>query len=148
MNVPKKPNHNARHFDVNQPTLSSKPPPDSMDSTLFFPVGSPVKHKLHGRGVVQTPPDSDSEFSRKMLVRVKDVNQPTLRSEPPPDSMDSTLFFPVGSPVKHKLHGRGVVQTPPDSDSEFSRKMLVRVKFIEESTEWDLPMNGLVHTYD
>ncbi|KAL3768470.1 hypothetical protein ACHAW5_000367 [Stephanodiscus triporus] len=76
------------------------------------------------------------------------VNQATLSGEPPPDDMDSTLFFPVGSSVKHKLHGRGVVQTPPNSDSEFSKKMLVRVKFIEESTEWDLPMDGLVHTYD
>jgi hypothetical protein len=69
--------------------------------------------------------------------------------------MDSTLFFPVGSSVKHKLHGKGVVVTPPSADSEFVDKLLVRVKFIEdhrgkaiESTEWDLPMNGLVHTYD
>ena len=75
--------------------------------------------------------------------------------EPPPENMDSTLFFPVGTTVKHKLHGKGVVLSPPSADSEFVNKLLVRVKFIEdhrgkaiESTEWDLPMNGLVHTYD
>ena len=93
---------------------------------------------------------ADVNVSKKpnQTTRRSDVNQATLRGEPPPDSMDSTLFFPVGSSVRHKLHGRGVVQAPPDSDSEFSEKMLVRVKFIEESTEWDLPMAGLVHTYD
>ena len=77
-----------------------------------------------------------------------DVDQVTLHGEPPTDSMDLTLFYPVGSSVRHKLHSRGVVQALPDSDSKFSEKMLVRVKFIEESAEWDLPMNGLVHTYE
>ncbi len=80
--------------------------------------------------------------------RCSDVDQVTLRGEPPIDSMDLTLFFPVGSSVRHKLHSRGAVQAPPESDSKFSEKMLVRVKFIEESAEWDLPMNGLVHTYE
>jgi hypothetical protein len=88
-------------------------------------------------------PEKSSQTARR-----SNVDQVTLRGEPPPDGMDSTLFYPVGSSVRHKLHGRGVVQAPPDSDSEFSEKMLVRVKFFEESAEWDLPMNGLVHTYD
>ncbi len=88
------------------------------------------------------PKESNQTF------RCSDVDQVTLRGEPPTDSMDSTLFYPVGSSVRHKLHSRGVVQAPPDSDSKFSEKMLVRVKFIEESAEWDLPMNGLVHTYE
>lgn len=90
-----------------------------------------------------------SQISKRSNVKA------TLHGEPPPDNMDSTLFFPVGSSVKHKLHGKGVVQAPPSTDSKFAEKMLVRVKFMEdhrgktiESTEWDLPMNGLVHTYD
>ena len=62
--------------------------------------------------------------------------------------MDSTLFYPVGSGVKHRLHGKGVVQNPPNADAEFAEKMLVRVKFTEESMEWDLPMDGLTHTYE
>lgn len=77
-------------------------------------------------------------------------NAEAFRGEAPPDSMDSTLFFPVGSSVKHRLHGRGIVQNPPRSDAEFAEKMLVRVKFAEAegSIEWDLPMDGLVHTYE
>ena len=50
--------------------------------------------------------------------------------------------------MKHRLHGRGVVQTPPNGDAEFVEKMLVRVKFVDENTEWDLPMDGLLHTYE
>ena len=60
----------------------------------------------------------------------------------PPDCMDSTLFFPVGSSVKHKLHGKGTVLTPPKADAEFVEKMLVRVQFLDDM-EWDLPMTGL-----
>lgn len=71
-----------------------------------------------------------------------------VREYRPPDFMDSTMFFPVGSSVKHRLHGRGVVQTPPNGDAEFVEKMLVRVKFVDENTEWDLPMDGLLHTYE
>jgi hypothetical protein len=71
----------------------------------------------------------------------------TLRGEAPPE-MDSTMFFPVGSPVKHKLYGQGTVQTPPNSDAQFVEKMLVRVKFSEDHLEWDLPMDGIVHTYE
>ena len=71
-----------------------------------------------------------------------------IRDDHQPDNMDSTIFFPVGSSVKHRLHGRGVVQSPPNTDAEFMEKMLVRVKFIEGNTEWDLPMEGLSHTYE
>ncbi len=71
-----------------------------------------------------------------------------IRDDRPPDYIDSTMFFPVGSYVKHRLHGRGVVQTPPNADAEFIEKMLVRVKFIDGNTEWDFPMEGLLHTYE
>ena len=86
--------------------------------------------------------------SRATRSHANSVN--TLRADPPPDNMDSTIFFPVGSSVKHRLHGNGVVQTPPkrNVDTEFVEKMLVRVKFIECNTEWDLPMDGLVHVLD
>ena len=103
---------------------------------------------MHYSSPRNTPADANVLKKPNQNARRSDVNQAALRSEPPPDCMDSTLFFPVGSSVRHKLHGRGVVQTPPDSDSEFIEKMLVRVKFIEESTEWDLPMDGLAHMYN
>lgn len=69
--------------------------------------------------------------------------------ELPPDGMDSTLFFPVGSAVKHKFHGKGIVQDPPKADyAEFAEKMLVRVKFLDGDGEWDLPMESVAHTFD
>ena len=69
--------------------------------------------------------------------------------EPPPDNMHSTMFFPVGSSVRHNLHGRGVIQAPPDNNEHFSESMLVRVKFSEGScSTWDLPMDVLEHTYE
>jgi len=69
--------------------------------------------------------------------------------ELPPDGMDSTLFFPVGSAVKHKFHGKGIVQDPPKADyAEFAEKMLVRVKFLDGDGDWDLPMESVAHTFD
>jgi hypothetical protein len=66
-----------------------------------------------------------------------------------PPAMDSTMFFPVGSAVKHKFHGRGIVQDPPQTDyAEFAEKLLVRVKFSDGAGEWDLPMESVVHTFD
>jgi ATP-dependent exoDNAse (exonuclease V) beta subunit len=62
--------------------------------------------------------------------------------------IDSTIFYPVGSYVRHKFYGKGVVQAPPMSDVEFAEKMLVRVKFVDETGDWDLPMDSLVHTYE
>lgn len=68
--------------------------------------------------------------------------------ELPPD-MDSTLFFPVGSAVKHKFHGRGIVQDPPKTDyEEFAEKLLVRVKFSDSDGEWNVPMDSVAHTFD
>lgn len=69
--------------------------------------------------------------------------------ELPPD-MDSTMFFPVGSAVKHKFHGRGIVQDPPQTTdyAEFAEKLLVRVKFSDGGGEWDVPMESVVHTFD
>ena len=72
---------------------------------------------------------------------------PSLSSDAPPDNMDSTLFFPVGSSVKHKIHGDGMVIDPPNNDNEFAEKMLVKVRFTDENIEWDLPLDGLTHTY-
>jgi hypothetical protein len=62
--------------------------------------------------------------------------------------INSTIFYPLGSIVWHKFYGKGVVQAPPKSDVEFAKKMLVRVKFVDETADWDLPMDSLVHTYE
>jgi len=52
-------------------------------------------------------------------------------------TMDSTWFYPVGSKVIHKKHGRGLVLNPPPP----SDKMLVRVKF-EDGQSHDVPAQG------
>mmetsp|Transcript_10639 Transcript_10639/g.23496 ORF Transcript_10639/g.23496 Transcript_10639/m.23496 type:complete len:1242 (+) Transcript_10639:284-4009(+) len=99
----------------------------------------------------QTMTQNSRAIAKKPSETTRRTSTPrgnTLTSEAPPSDMDSTLFFPVGSGVKHKLHGKGVVQTPPNADAVFAEKMLVRVKFMEESLEWDLPMDGLMHTYE
>jgi len=54
---------------------SSKPRPDS---TWFYPVGSSVAHKSHGKGVVLPPPATDPSCESDMLVRVKFSNGQTL----------------------------------------------------------------------
>lgn len=75
-------------------------------------------------------------------------NTRNIVGELPPD-LDSTMFFPVGSTVKHKFHGRGIVLDPPQKDyAEFAEKMLVRVKFSDGDGEWDVPMESVAHTFD
>ena len=78
----------------------------------------------------------------------KDADHAFNRDAPP--EIDSTIFYPVGSSVKHKYHGKGRVQSPPASDDEFAEKMLVRVRFENDNDidYWDLPMDSLVHTYE
>ena len=78
------------------------------------------------------------------LVRDKKEIEMSRVPEPPPQ-LDSTMFFPVGSPVSHRFHGRGKVLEPPMGDAEFSEKMLVRVDF--DGVEWDLNMDQISHVY-
>jgi hypothetical protein len=54
------------------------------------------------------------------------------------EDMDSTWFYPIGSSVVHKRHGRGMVLPPPP---EKKGQLMVRVQF-EDGTKQDLPANG------
>lgn len=87
-----------------------------------------------------------NEFETR-LSRVRDkekIGISTRVPEPPPQ-LDSTTFFPVGSPVSHRFHGRGTVLEPPMGDAEFSKKMRVRVEF--NGVEWDMGMDQISHIY-
>ncbi|KAL7427102.1 hypothetical protein ACHAXH_000677 [Discostella pseudostelligera] len=97
---------------------------------------------------ISTPGAPIRNKSKPIALDTRTSSRDALRDDRPPDYMDSTMIFPVGSSVKHRFHGRGIVQTPPNSDAEFVEKMLVRVKFVNGNTEWDLPMDGLIHTYE
>jgi ATP-dependent exoDNAse (exonuclease V) beta subunit len=75
--------------------------------------------------------------------RIRLQGNPSKRAEAP--KTDSTLFFPVGSSVVHKVHGAGKVLPPPESSDDDS--MLVRVEF-ESGIEIDLPVGaGLRHQF-
>jgi len=93
------------------------------------------------RKVNLKPQKSNHTPARRVSSPIED-----LRSDAPPDNMDSTIFFPINSKVKHKLHGDGVVLSPPKGDAEFVEKMLVRVQF-DNNMEWDLTMDVLAHRY-
>lgn len=63
---------------------------------------------------------------------------------PPPTTIDSTLFFPVGCVVRHAIHGQGKVMNPkPVLDDG---KMKVTVKFDQSGIELDFPVeaSGLI----
>ena len=78
-------------------------------------------------------------------VRGKERIGMSTRAPEPPPQLDSTMFFPVGSPVSHKFHGRGTVLEPPTGDAEFSEKMRVRVDF--NGVEWDMDLDQISHVY-
>lgn len=80
--------------------------------------------------------------------KVRIYTPPEIEKGDVPTDIDSTIFFPVGSSVKHKFYGRGKVHQPPISDEEFATKMLVRVQFEDEPGNLDLPMDSLMHTYE
>jgi len=84
---------------------------------------------------------------RRNEISTRGNRNNSFKSDPPPET-DSTLFFPVGSIVKHRVHGHGIVQHPPPGDVNFVENMLVRVRFENDVVTYDLPMDGLTHTYD
>jgi ATP-dependent exoDNAse (exonuclease V) beta subunit len=67
------------------------------------------------------------------------MRQPKVRKVNRSSSMDSTWFFPVGSKVIHKEHGRGLVLNPPPSESTKSLRVLVR---FEDGRQLDFPAEG------
>jgi len=56
-----------------------------------------------------------------------------------PPEFDSTLFFPIGSPVIHAIHGTGKVITPSSSSNE---PMMVNVRF-KDGMELPFPINDI-----
>lgn len=75
----------------------------------------------------QKPQHHSKELKKKIKESPKSLS---------PLSMDSTLFYSIGSQVKHPVHGEGVVIPPPVHDA-----MLVQVKF-ESGMEMNFPITG------
>ena len=63
------------------------------------------------------------EKSTKLINKMKEDY-----TSQPPVTMDSTMFFPVGSTVAHLTHGEGKVLPPPKSNDR-EASMLVTVAF-------------------
>ena len=55
--------------------------------------------------------------------------------------VDSSIFFPIGSKVSHRIHGKGIVMKPLLNDNCRSSLDIVTVKF-ENGSIYDLPMQG------
>lgn len=95
------------------------------------------------------PISNIADAQRKQPIIKNNDAIPELEKGDPPPEVDSTIFYPIGSSVKHQFYGRGTVQPPPKSDPEFVEKLLVRVKFADEGDNyWDMPMDSLTHTYE
>eukprot|EP00956_Cyclotella_meneghiniana_P033761 scaffold98802_cov70-Cyclotella_meneghiniana.AAC.4 len=85
---------------------------------------------------------------QRQQSNIKKNGIPLEKGDPPPEFDSTVVFYPVGSSVKHQFYGRGTVQPPPQSDSEFVEKLLVRVKFADEGDHyWDKPMDSLTQTH-
>ena len=137
---------------------SNSPPPNNTrpPSTGRGYIGQQQRREIGKRELTTSSIRRRSEVTSNRTQNVKPIpslTHPQRKSrdiigELPPE-MDSTMFYPVGSAVKHKFHGRGIVQEPPKADyAEFAEKMLVRVKFSDSNGEWDLPMESVAHTFD
>lgn len=78
---------------------------------------------------------TQAQNNAKRTKKTKSVDPfGAINRSPPP--IDSTIFFSVGSTVKHPVHGKGTICHPPEEDS-----MLVRVKFIS-GLEMNFPVTG------
>ena len=103
-----------------------------------IPIGgqSPVKRRSP-----DPPPPRKTSTPRSNSLR--EEKRPERDAAPPPE-MDSTMFFPIGSGVKHVIHGEGKVVTP----SEGQDTMMVNVKF-ESGMQMDFTIGspGLMMKY-
>ena len=82
---------------------------------------------------------ANKETKQSNLRRLKRTSPPILRKQTknikeehastPLFTMDSTIFFPVGSTVVHLIHGEGKVLQPPPVSDEKEASMLVSVLF-------------------
>jgi len=60
----------------------------------------------------------------------------------PPVDLDSTMFYSIGTKVKHAFHGEGkVVQPPPASGNRDPDALFVHVKF-DSGMDMDFPVGG------
>eukprot|EP00562_Extubocellulus_spinifer_P009401 CAMPEP_0178504834 /NCGR_PEP_ID=MMETSP0696-20121128/18800_1 /TAXON_ID=265572 /ORGANISM="Extubocellulus spinifer, Strain CCMP396" /LENGTH=1039 /DNA_ID=CAMNT_0020134087 /DNA_START=488 /DNA_END=3607 /DNA_ORIENTATION=- len=114
-----------------------------------LPMSQSSRQRQNSRPTRTTPTRTSAPLGRNpprsgQAQRIRLQGNPSKRAEPP--KTDSTLFFPVGSSVVHKVHGAGKVLPPPESSSD-DDSMLVRIKF-ESGIEIDLPVGaGLRHKF-
>lgn len=141
----------------NQVSTKSPPPSFTSPQATGRSYSTQMQQRSNGQRKMVPPPPRrrETEMSSNRMRNNNSAPSSHPQRKPrnivgelPPD-MDSTMFFPVGSAVKHKFHGRGIVQDPPKTDyAEFAEKLLVRVKFSDSDGEWNVPMDSVAHTFD
>ncbi len=135
---------------IRSPSVGS----DGMESTPSFrhikrPNPNDIVSQRPSRPTIQRQTHSFEQpipSIRRSKISTRGHRSNSFESDPPPET-DSTLFFPAGSTVKHRVHGHGIVQHPPPGDVKFAESMLVRVKFDNDPVSYDLPMDGLYLIY-
>lgn len=94
----------------------------------------PIKRKTYRSIEGRRQEGRSIQGTRKVPQR----NQ-SIRDGPPPSMMDSSLFFPVGSSVRHSIHGEGKVATPKPVSN--GGKMMVSVTF-KSGMQVDFPVQN------
>lgn len=104
-----------------------------MNESLDFREQPPIKKKM-----------KKIKKKKKKVIR---TNSKKTSSDSPPLSMDSTMFYPVGSIVRHPIHGEGTVIKPePMAPGD---KMMVAINFDSGvQVEFPVEKNGLVKKHN
>ncbi len=140
----------------NQANVKSVPPNFASPQATRRSYSTQMQQSSNGQREMVPPPRRRETAMPSNRMRNKNSTPSShpqrkprnIVGELPPD-LDSTMFFPVGSAVKHNFYGRGIVQNPPKTDyADFAEKMLVRVKFSDGDGEWNVPMETVAHTFD
>lgn len=125
---------------VQRPSSSEGP---RRDFSKQLRQGTPTRQRAENddRGVHtssgQTSSSAEGSDAKRASLKQQRQEEPTRQhtvsksSKPRPDS---TWFYPIGSSVAHKSHGKGVVLPPPATDPNGESDMLVRVKFLNGQT--------------
>ena len=126
-----------------------------MNESLDFREQPPIKKKMkkikarmnESLDFREQPPIKKKMKKIKKKKKVIRTNSKKTSSDSPPLSMDSTMFYPVGSIVRHPIHGEGTVIKPePMAPGD---KMMVAINFDSGvQVEFPVEKNGLVKKHN
>lgn len=92
--------------------------------------------------------DGSSTVTERKRISNPEIRnkKPPRESSPPPVEIDASLFFPVGTIVRHPIHGEGVVKTPKPVSK--SGRIMVTVQFSNDMlVDFPVDNSGLIIKY-